>query len=80
MSEPFSTSDLAGLKYVDGLGELPGAPAAAAEFAQDALGPQLGVGHARRARSWAWAQLAAFCEGCLFRPRYGVIIGSPAPV
>jgi hypothetical protein len=29
---------------VDGLGELPGAPGAAAEFAQDAPGFELGVG------------------------------------
>jgi hypothetical protein len=34
----------AGLKDVDGLGELPGAPGAAAEFAQDAPGLRLGAG------------------------------------
>jgi hypothetical protein len=34
----FSSSDLAGLKDVDGLGQLPGPPWAAAEFVQDALG------------------------------------------
>ena len=43
-SEPFSSSDFAGLKDVDGFGELPGAPGAAAEFAQDAPGLELGVG------------------------------------
>lgn len=43
-SEPFSSCDLAGLKDVDGFGELPGLPRAAAEFAQDAPGLQLGVG------------------------------------
>jgi hypothetical protein len=37
------------LKDVDGLGELPGFPGAAAEFAQDAPGFELGVG----AFTWA---------------------------
>jgi hypothetical protein len=40
----FSSSDFAGLKDVNGLGELPGAPRTAAELAQDALGLELGVG------------------------------------
>jgi hypothetical protein len=31
------------------------------------------------ARSCAWARLADFCEAGLFRLRYGVITGSPAP-
>ena len=44
LSEPFSSSDFAGLKDVDGLGELPGAPGTAAELAQDAPGFELGVG------------------------------------
>jgi len=35
---------LAGLKDVDGFGELPGLPGAAAEFAQDAPGFERGVG------------------------------------
>jgi len=43
-NEPFSSSDFAGLEDVDGLGELPGAPWAAAEFAQDAPGLELGIG------------------------------------
>src|SRR4249920_1835919 len=34
-SEPFSSFDLAGLEYVYGFGQLPGAPGAAAELAQD---------------------------------------------
>ena len=38
------SSDLAGLKDVDGFGQLPGLPRAAAEFAQDAPGLELGVG------------------------------------
>jgi len=42
--ELFSSFDLAGLKDVDGFGELPGLPRAAAELAQDAPGFQLGVG------------------------------------
>ncbi len=41
--------DLAGLKDVDGLGELPGLPRAAAEFTQDAPGFELGVGAFARA-------------------------------
>jgi transposase-like protein len=43
-TEPFSSCDLAGLKDVDGLGELPGAPGAAAELAQDVPGFELGAG------------------------------------
>jgi len=39
-----SSGDLAGLKDVDGLGELPGAPGAAAELAQDVPGLELGIG------------------------------------
>ena len=42
--EPFSSFDLAGLKDVDGFGELPGFPGAASEFAQDVPGLELGVG------------------------------------
>lgn len=34
----------AGLKDLDGLGELPGVPGAAAEFPQDVPGLELGVG------------------------------------
>jgi hypothetical protein len=44
LSEPFSSSKLAGLKDVDGLDQLSGLPGAAAEFAQDAPGLELGVG------------------------------------
>src|SRR6266516_4244037 len=32
------------------------------------------------ARSFAWAELAAFWEAGLFRPRYGVRTCSPAPM
>jgi hypothetical protein len=39
-----SSFDLAGLKDVDGFGELAGTPGAAAEFAQDAPGLELGIG------------------------------------
>ena len=39
-----SSGDLAGLKDVDGLGQLPGLPGTAAELAQDAPGLELGVG------------------------------------
>ena len=44
-----SSSDLAGLKDVDGFGQLPGLPGAAAEFAQDAPGLELCVGAFARA-------------------------------
>src|SRR6266516_1958257 len=43
-SVTLSSGDLAGLKDVDGLGELPGAPGAAAELAQDVPGLELGIG------------------------------------
>src|SRR5579859_3769902 len=43
-TERFSSCDLTGLKDMDGFGELPGTPGAAAEFAQDAPGLELGVG------------------------------------
>jgi hypothetical protein len=42
-NERFSSFDLAGLKDVDGLGELPGPPRAAAELAQDVPGFELDV-------------------------------------
>src|SRR6266568_7523955 len=43
-SEPFpSWLCLAGLQYVNGLGELSGAPGAAAEFPEDVPGLELGV-------------------------------------
>jgi hypothetical protein len=43
-TESFSSSDLGGLQDVDGLGQLPGLPRAAAEPVQDAPGLELGVG------------------------------------
>ena len=49
VSEPFSSGDLVGLKDVDGFGELPGPPRAAAELAQDAPGLELRVGTLARA-------------------------------
>ena len=43
-NEPFSSCVcLADLQYVDGLGELPGAPRAATQLAQDFPGLELGV-------------------------------------
>jgi hypothetical protein len=44
VTEPFSSSDFAGLKDVDSLGQLPGAPRAAAKLTQDAPGLELGIG------------------------------------
>jgi hypothetical protein len=52
-NEPFSSFDFAGLKDVDGPGELPGAPGAAAELLQDLPGLELGVCASSGARSWA---------------------------
>ena len=52
-SERFSSSDLAGLKYVDGFGELPGLPGAAAEFAQDAPGLSWALARSPGPGSWA---------------------------
>jgi hypothetical protein len=43
-TERFSSCDLAGLKDMDGFGELASPPGAAAEFVQDPPGLQLGVG------------------------------------
>jgi hypothetical protein len=48
-TEPFSSCDFPGLKDVDGFGQLPGFPGAAAEFAQDAPGLELRVGAFTRA-------------------------------
>jgi hypothetical protein len=46
-SERFSSCDLAGLKDVNGLGQLAGEPGAAAEFAQDVPGLQRRAAFAR---------------------------------
>jgi hypothetical protein len=62
-SEPFSSGDLAVLKDVHGLGQLPGAPGAAAEFAQDAPGLEpehwrarrgIVAGRGRVLAAWKW--------------------------
>ncbi len=67
-TERFSSGGLAGLKDVDGLGELPGAPGAAAEFAQDPPGLELGV---RPLAGSAEPRVGpvGFCEAGLPRPR-----------
>jgi hypothetical protein len=44
VTEPFSSSDLAVLKDMDGFGQLLGAPGTAAELAQDAPRLELGIG------------------------------------
>jgi len=65
----------ADLQCVDGLGELPGAPGAAAELAEDAPGLELVLSWAFARspgeRSFAWARLAAFRDSGLFFPLYG---------
>jgi hypothetical protein len=66
-TEPFSSCVcLADLQCVDGLGELAGAPGAAAEFAQDAPGLELGVRALAGGRSLACAALACFWDCGLF--------------
>jgi hypothetical protein len=75
-TEPFSSCCLAGLDDVDGFGELPGA-VAAAELAQDAPGPGLGVGASRdrvpsRGRGWP-----PCVKGGLLRVLYVVITCLP---
>jgi hypothetical protein len=58
---------------VDCLGELPGAPGAAAELAEDTPGFKLGVrALAGCAKPGAGARLACFCDSGLFFPRYGI--------
>jgi len=49
-NEPFSSFDLAGVKDLDGFGQLPGAPRAAA---------------APEDRGWARTSLAAICEAAI---------------
>jgi hypothetical protein len=53
-----------------------------AEVVRDGFGGGDGVlsGLDLNGAAVACARLAAFCEGGLFRPRYGVITGSPAPM
>jgi hypothetical protein len=60
---------LAGLKDVDGFGDLVGAPGTAAELAQDAPGLSWALARSPGARSFAWAELAALCEAGRSGPR-----------
>jgi hypothetical protein len=53
-----SSCDLAGLRDVDGLGELPGAPRAAAQPAQMCEVLSWALARSPGLRSWAWARLA----------------------
>ena len=57
-NESFHPCAFAGLQYVDRLGEVAGAPGAAAELAQDPPGLGLGVRAFAGARNRAWARLA----------------------
>jgi hypothetical protein len=68
------------LKDVDGLGEVPGTPGAAAELAQDAPGLELGVGAFAGGAQLGVGAVGGLCEAGMFRPRYGVRMCSPAPV
>ena len=63
---------LAGLRYVDGLGELSGTPGAAAELAQDAPGLELGVGALAGCTGLCVGAVGFFLGSGLFFPRYGV--------
>ncbi len=60
--------NLAGLKDVDGFGEPPGLPPAAAEFAQDAPGFELGVGAFAGAAQLGVGAIGGLCEAGLFFP------------
>ena len=75
-SEPFSSCVcLADVQYVDGLGELSGAPGAAAELAEYVPGLELVCWAFARSpgdRSCAWALLACFRDSGLFFPLYGI--------
>jgi hypothetical protein len=65
--EPFpSWLCFAWLQYVDGPGELTGAPGAAAEFGEDLPGLELAFALSPGARSFACALLACFWESGLF--------------
>jgi hypothetical protein len=79
LNEPFSSCGFAGLQDVDGFGEVACAPGAAAQFAQDVPGLSWALARSPGARSRAWALFASFWEAGLFRPRYGVSSGFPAP-
>jgi hypothetical protein len=78
--ERFSSCDLAGLKDVDGFGELPGAPGKQRSLRRMRKFLSWAFARSPGLRSLAWARLASFCETGLPRPLYGVISGSPAPV
>jgi hypothetical protein len=52
--------DLAGLKDVDGFGELPGAPGTAAELAQDVPGLELGIGALARSPQLSVSAVGGF--------------------
>src|SRR5450755_2494583 len=79
-TQPFSSSDFLGLEDVDGLGDLSGAPGAAAKLGQEVPGLELGV----RALAGS-AQPSAGGAGCFLRgrfapARYGVKTCWPAPI
>ena len=67
-TEPFSSSDFAGLKNVDGLGQLPGAPGTAAELAQDAPGFELGIGALARGAEPGMSAVSVLLRGRLVPP------------
>src|SRR6185437_7477091 len=72
-SEPFpSWLCLAKLQYMDGLGELTGAPRAAAELTKNFQLLSWAFARSPGARSRAWARLASFWDSGLFLPRYGI--------
>ena len=71
LSERFSSSDLAGLKYMDGFGELPGLPGAAEEFAQDAPGLSWALARSPGPGSWALNAVGGLLRGELSLSLYG---------
>src|ERR1700756_1315159 len=70
-SEPFSSCDPASLKNVDGFGQLPGAPGAAAELAQDVPGLELGVGALAGRSQLRVGAVGLFLRGWLVRAPVG---------
>src|SRR5579871_3962518 len=64
---------LADLQYVDGFGELPGAPGAAAELTEDPPVLELRVRALAGCAELRVGPFACFWNSCLSFPRYGIL-------
>lgn len=62
---------------MDDFGELVGSPWAAAELTQDVPGLEPERSRARQVHGIGRGRLASFWDAGLFRPRYGILRGSP---